>query len=255
MRLTNKVALVTGGAGGIGSAILRRLRLEGAIVVIADIAEDAAKDAVSRLSGDGPAAWALGLDVTCEHSWAAACRSILEREGRFDILVNNAGYVVHGCVDTLDLSDWNRVLAVNLTGTFLGAKHAIPAISAGGRGGAIVNISSVKALVGSAGAVAYDASKGGVRSLTRAAALRCAELGNGIRVNSVNPGYVRTEFGRSTMTDEALAQTRAALAAKHPLGRLAEPKEVADSVAFLASDDATFITGTEVVVDGGYTAQ
>lgn len=255
MRLKNKVALVTGAGGGIGAASCKRLAEEGAVVIATDISGEAAATTARTLSDGGLSVRSVAHNVADEDQWIAICADIAEREGRLDIVVNNAGTVVPGAVDQLALKDWERVLAVNLTGTFLGCKHGVLAMTAFGNGGSIINISSVKSMVGSAGFAAYDASKGGVRALSRAAALRCAENGSGIRVNALVPGYVNTNLGTTAANEAQMAERKRAVAAQHPIGRLAEPSEIADAVVFLASAESSFITASDLVVDGGFTAQ
>lgn len=256
MRVEGKVALVTGAAGGIGGASSERLCEEGAHVILSDIDAEGAEKKASQLRAKGYQARGIGLDVAAERDWIAVYEGILAQEGRLDILVNNAGTVVEGSVESLTLERWQFIQNVNLTGVFLGTKHGIPAMRKSDGGGSIVNMCSMKAMVGSSNYAAYDASKGGVRSLTKAAALHCAEQGYGIRVNSVHPGYVNTDLGRSAGWDPEVVEAIIAKMAKlHPIGRLAEPVEIANVVLFLASEESSFMTGSEVVVDGGFIAQ
>lgn len=255
MRMAGKTALVTGGARGIGAATCVRLAEEGATVIIADVDAVAADQLAAALVNRGLRARAQLLDVALEEAWRAACDRALAEEGGLDIVVNNAGMVIGGTIEDITLDQWDRVMGVNLRGVFLGIKFGIAAMRRTGRGGSIVNVASVKAMVGTATAVAYDASKGGVRSLTKAAAIHCAEQGYEIRVNSVHPGYIATDLGRSDMSDEELSAVRAPIIRRHPIGRLGTAEEIANMIAFLASDEASFMVGSEVVVDGGYTAQ
>lgn len=244
-RLEGKVCLVTGAARGIGEAIARAFADEGALVVMTDVLEDR----LAALAGELEQT-AKVHDVADEAGWAALVAAIGQDFGRLDVLVNNAGFGWLKPVTQIPLEDWRRLMAVNLDGVFLGLKHAIPLMARGG-GGAIVNMSSMYGTVGNAGTSAYCASKGGVTMLTKAVALECAEAENGIRVNSIHPGYVDTPSVAETMTDGQ----REALRVLHPLGRLADPAEIARSVVFLASDDASFMTGAELAVDGGFTAR
>ena len=250
MRLDNKVAIVTGAAMGIGAGIAERFVEVGAAVVVFDIKDEAARQIARKLSREGQAL-AIHGDVACEEDVQSAVARTLQQFGALDILVNNAGIEGPGQLVDYTSADWDRVLGVNLKGYFLFAKHAIPAMR--GRGGAIVNISSVHAFVSYVGDAVYDTSKAGIIGLTRALAL---EYGHEkIRVNAICPGYINTP-----MTDEWLAiQPDAEAALKqllsfHPLGRIGTPHDVAEAALFLASDAAAFISGTYLVVDGAMTA-
>lgn len=251
-RLAGKVALVTGAASGLGKAISETFVREGARVVLADRRADAGQAAAAAI-GEG-AAFAP-LDVTDEDQWQAAVDGTLDRLGRLDIVVNNAGVVILKSVEDTSLEEWRQVMAVNLDGVFLGCKHGIRGIRQGGRGGAIVNMSSVSGLIGGHNLAAYNASKGGVRLLTKSVALHCARAGYGIRCNSVHPTFVATPMV-DAMIDSAPDpdQARGKLARQVPLGRLGEPQDVASAVLYLASDESRFVTGSELVVDGGVTA-
>ena len=252
-RLSGKVAMVTGAASGIGAAAARRLAADGAAVLLTDC-DIGGEEVAAAIEAAGGAARFRLHDVTSHPDWAAAVEHAVEDFGRLDILVNNAG-IAGGNHELMDHSydAWRQILAVNLDGVFLGLRHAGPRIAAAG-GGSVINISSILGKVGMAGAAAYCASKGGVTLLTKAAALEWAPLG--IRVNSVHPGFIDTP-----LVSNALAarddgnEMRVALMAAHPIGRFGVPREIGDAIAFLASDDASFITGAELVVDGGYTAQ
>jgi 3(or 17)beta-hydroxysteroid dehydrogenase len=250
-RVQDKVALITGGASGIGFATAELMVQEGAKVVIGDIDRAAAERAAARL---GAAASFHLLDVTREDEWIAATDAIVRDHGRLDILVNNAGIALSQDFETTTLDDWRRLMAVNLDGVFLGCKHAVRVMKDRG-GGAIVNLSSVAGLIGDPRLAAYCASKGGVRLLTKSVALHCARRGYNIRCNSVHPSFVETP-----MLDDMLARARdpakarAGYAAAAPLGRIAQPGDVARMILFLASDEAAFSTGAEFVVDGGLTA-
>jgi NAD(P)-dependent dehydrogenase (short-subunit alcohol dehydrogenase family) len=244
-RLADKVTLITGASGGIGRAMTALFAAEGARVVASGLAAPE----------DGDAALALALDVTVEDDWARAVAAVVERFGRLDVLVNNAGLALPKGLEETTLAEWRRVMAVNLDGVFLGTKAAIGAMKQTG-GGAIVNLSSVAGIIGAPMLAAYAAAKGGVRQFTKTAALHCAERRYGIRVNSLHPGFAET-----AMLDEiagALGEPetiKAKLARRQPLGRLAEPEEVARAALYLASDEAAYMTGAELVLDGGFTAQ
>lgn len=256
-RLSGKVALVTGAASGIGAAAARRLARDGAKVLLTD-RDLAGEDIAASIAAQGGQVAFRLHDVTSQSDWAAAVEHAVQDFGRLDILVNNAG-IAGGRHELMDHSydEWRQILSVNLDGVFLGLRHAGPRIAAsnaGGGGGSVINISSILGKVGMNGAAAYCASKGGVTLLTKAAALEWAPLG--IRVNSVHPGFIDTP-----LVSNALAarddgnEMRVALMGAHPIGRFGQPREIGDVIAFLASDEASFITGAELVVDGGYTAQ
>jgi 3(or 17)beta-hydroxysteroid dehydrogenase len=250
-RVQDKVALVTGGASGIGLATAKLLVEEGASVVVADRDEAASTAAVAEL---GQRACFHRLDVTRENEWAAVTDAVARDFGRIDILVNNAGVVLFKDIEATTLEEWSDLMAVNLDGVFLGCKHAVRVMKDRG-GGSIVNMSSVAGLVGAANLAAYSASKGGVRLLTKSVALHCARRGYNIRCNSVHPSFVETPMLQSMLAaarDPRKLEANYASAA--PLGRLAKPIEIARTILFLASDEAAFTTGAELVVDGGLTA-
>lgn len=253
--LKGRVALVSGGARGIGAATARALAAEGASVVITDVIDGT--DVAKEIGGAF-----MKHDVTVESDWVDAVAFARSRFGGLDILVNNAGvFWVAPLVET-DLERFRRMQAVNVDGVFLGMKHAVPAIAERAHkwegGGAIINLSSVAGLKGSPGVVAYNASKGAVRLMTKSIALEVAPLK--IRVNSVHPGVIDTLMGGQVITEFAGGGgvndpdvSRNNVAAMHPLGRLGKPTEIADAIVFLASDKSAFITGMEMVVDGGMT--
>jgi NAD(P)-dependent dehydrogenase (short-subunit alcohol dehydrogenase family) len=247
MRLDGKVAIVTGAAHGMGEAEARLFAKEGAKVVVADIlAKEAEAVAADIRKGNGDAIGAA-IDVTSEPEWVALIAKTVATYGRLDILVNNAGISGSSVGDPDGLDGWDRVIAVNQTSVFLGTKLAAAAMAKTG-GGSIVNISSIMGFVGGAsGHPAYSASKGAVRIYTKSAAVRYGPLG--VRVNSVHPGYM------PPMLNATNAGERADKIAATPLRRLGEPVEVAYGVLFLASEEASFVTGTELVIDGGYIAQ
>jgi NAD(P)-dependent dehydrogenase (short-subunit alcohol dehydrogenase family) len=255
--LEGRIALVTGGARGIGAATGRALAGAGAKVVIGDIVDGAGT--ATEIGGAF-----VGHDVTREEDWAAAIAFTRKTFGGLDILVNNAGVFWVRPIAGTSLEDFRRMQQVNVEGVFLGLKHAIPAIAERAQlwdgGGAIVNLSSVAGLVGSPMTLAYSASKGAVRLMTKAAALECAQAGMKIRINSVHPGIIDTPMmveaaqTISASSGEDVASARARLASRHPLGRLGRDSDVANAIRFLASDAAAFMTGSELVVDGGMTA-
>ncbi len=250
-RVQDKVALITGGAAGIGFATAELLAAEGARVVIGDLNRAAGEHAAAALGGR---AAFKPLDVTQEADWIAATDTVARDHGRLDILVNNAGIALSQDFETTTLDDWRRVMAVNLDGVFLGCKHAVRVMKAR-QAGSIVNLSSVAGLIGDPRLAAYCASKGGVRLLTKSVALHCARRGYNIRCNSVHPSFVETPM-LINMVARARdpAKARAGYAAAAPLGRIAQPNDVAQMILFLASDESAFTTGAEFVVDGGLTA-
>ena len=265
-KLDRRTALVSGAGRGIGAATARRLAQEGARVLVAELLEREGQATAAAITSAGGTAAYVPLDVTREQSWRAACQAAQERFGGLDILVNNAGVLMMGPAEETSLEDWRRLHAVNVEGVFLGTRHCTPLLREGGRkwpgGAAIVNLSSIAGIVGSPRGPAYSASKGAVRLFTKSMALEFGQKRYPIRVNSVHPGVIETAMGdavaeavvqRGAARDAAAA--RALLAAQHPLGRMGRPEEVAAAIAFLCSDDASFITGSELVVDGGYTAQ
>lgn len=252
-RVSGKVALVTGAGLGLGRAAATMLAREGARVVATDVKEKEAALVVEEIVEAGGEALNLPHDVALEADWARVIETTLARFGRLDVLVNNAGVATMGDVEHASLDEWRKLMAINLDGVFLGAKHAVAAMKKSG-GGSIINLSSIAGMVGLPGAAAYCASKGGVRNFTKAAALYCAPLG--IRVNSIHPGYIWTPMVENFLAQQAdPAAAKAAAAAAHPLGHMGEPDDIAYGVLYLASDESKFVTGSELVIDGGYTAQ
>lgn len=253
MDLEGKIALVTGAAsaGGLGFATARALARRGAIVWLTDIDAAGAQARASELAEQGLAAHALAQDVTSEEGWASVLAAITEQCGAGpDILVNNAGIAVLRWTPDLEPAQWQRQIDINLTSVYLGCRAVLPGMRQRG-GGSIVNISSVAGLVGIPGASAYAASKGGVRLYTKALAMECAR--EGIRVNSVHPGVIWTDMQQVAIKDNP--DQFDAINASIPAGHMGEPDDIAEAVAFLASPAAKYITGTELVVDGGLTAQ
>lgn len=253
-RFKDKVCVVTGGAKGIGEATARRLAAEGGAVMVLDLKYEEAERSAGHVVQAGGYAEGYACDVADEAAVRRVFAEIEQHHGRVDVLVNNAGTSgPGGPIEDATLAEWEALLAVNLNGVFLCTREALIRMKARG-GGAIVNISSIFGLVGSADAAAYHASKGAVRLLTKATALQVAKLG--IRVNSVHPGFVDTPLVRAYAEGSGHAEELLrGLAALHPVGRLGRAEEVASVIAFVASDEASFMTGSEVVVDGGYTAQ
>jgi NAD(P)-dependent dehydrogenase (short-subunit alcohol dehydrogenase family) len=247
-RLEENVALVTGAGGGIGSATARLFAEHGAGVVLADVDEEIGRRVAEEISGGGGRALFQPLDVTDPDAWRTAVGLAEQRFGRLDVLVNNAGIAGGPGLEDTTLEAWERMIAVNQTGVFLGMKHAVPALRRAG-GGSIVNISSISGLVGLPGSpTAYTATKGAVRLLTKSAAIDLAA--DGIRVNSVHPGRIQT-----AMTASQDAARIDFYRQNTPLGRSGTPEEVAYGVLYLASDEASFVTGSELVIDGGFTAR
>ena len=248
-KLDGKLALVTGGASGIGRASSLRLAEEGCSIVIGDIRDDESRLCVADIVRTGGSATTQHLDVSQEDDWFQAIELIRSRFGRLDILVNNAGIGIGGDITTLSLSDWRRQQSVNLDGTFLGIKHSLPLMREGG-GGSIINMSSVTAIVGSGTFVSYAAAKGGVRSLTKFVARQCAAQKDGVRVNSIHPGIIDTPiFG--SLEGVGLEDPRRFAGSIVPLGHIGRPEDIAAAVLYLASDDARYVTGSELVIDGG----
>ena len=249
MRLPGKVAIITGGAHGMGAEEAKLFAHEGAKVVIADVLEEEGKKLEAEINQSGGDTIFLRTDVTIEADWQRLVATTVSRFGTLDILVNNAGLSSTSAADPMDTEGWRRIMEVNTTGVFLGTKYAIPAMQQAG-GGAIVNISSIMGFVGGeSGHPAYHASKGAVRIFTKATAVKYGPVG--IRANSVHPGFMppmRSARPRDTADLQRLVDWT-------PLRRTGQPIEVAYGVLFLASDEASFITGTELVIDGGFIAQ
>lgn len=264
-KLSGRVALVTGGARGIGAACAKALADAGAAVLITDVLDDEGEKTAAAIDSRGGSAGYRHHDVRDESAWHEAVGECERRFGGLDILINNAGIFSAKPMSATSIEEFRHMQSINVEGVFLGLKTAIPAIAKRAKqwpgGGSIVNLSSIAGLVGAAFAVPYNASKGAVRIMTKGAALECAALGLAIRVNSVHPGLIDTTMGQDLMKDfSALGggganEVRANMIALHPLGRLGVAEDIANAVLFLASDDAAFMTGSELVVDGGLTAR
>lgn len=253
-RVDGKVALVTGAAKGIGRETAILLAREGARVALTDLDEESGAKVAAEITAAGGEALFLSQDVADEASWQATLKTVVARFGALHILVNNAGIGIGGTVEDTSLEDWRKLMSINLDGVFLGIKHAIGAMKA--TGGSIINLSSIEGIIGDPNLAAYNASKGGVRILTKSAALHCAQSGYGIRVNSVHPGYIWTPMVEKYLDEtEDPAGNKEGLVSLHPLGRLGRPSEIAAGILYLASDESAFTTGSELVIDGGYTAR
>lgn len=248
MRLEGKVALISGGARGIGAATARLMAGEGAAVVIADVLEKEGMETEAKISEAGGEVLFVRLDVTSEADWNAAVGATVTKYGKLDILVNNAGISSRTGVEETTVESWDQVMDVNAKGVFLGAKAAIPEMRKAG-GGSIINISSIYGIVGSGGSASYHASKGAVRIFTKAAAVQYAR--EGIRVNSVHPGFVDSPM---TEAHHGVPEIRQARIGQTPLGRLGVPEDIAPGILYLASDQSSFVTGSELVIDGGMIA-
>ncbi|GMU44456.1 MAG: 2,5-dichloro-2,5-cyclohexadiene-1,4-diol dehydrogenase [Lysobacterales bacterium] len=248
-RLKDKIALVTGGGSGIGRATCLRMAEEGASVVVTDMNEAGGHETVAQITASGGAAWFDRLDVADEAGWQGLIAAIRARHGRLDILVNNAGILIMKPMLETSLDEWERIFAVNARGVFLGCKTAAPVMIAAG-GGAIINISSIYGLIAPAGATAYEATKGAVRLFTKGVAAELAA--HNIRVNSVHPGVVDTGMTEAILRDAAVTDK---LLGPTLIRRPAQARELANAILFLASDEASYMTGSELVVDGGYTSQ
>lgn len=248
--LQGKVALVTGGGSGIGQATARLFGAEGAQVVVADIRLAAAQTTAHEITAAGGTAMAVGADVTQARDVEAMIQTTVQTYGGLDILFNNAGIGVQGNAAELSAADWDRVMDLNLKGVFLGCKYAIPQMIQRGAG-SIINTASIMGLVGGSMSAVYPATKGAVVLLTKNAALDYAR--HNIRVNCVCPGHIETPLLQRLL--ERNPAQREQIPSQYPMGRLGQPREIAQAVLFLASDEASFVTGSALVVDGGYTAR
>ncbi|HEY9744354.1 MAG TPA: glucose 1-dehydrogenase [Coleofasciculaceae cyanobacterium] len=259
-RVDGKIALVTGAASGIGRATALLLAREGAKVAVTDINERQAQETAEAILQEGGQALWQSLDVTEESDWEAAISHILQTWRQIDVLVANAGLSFAKPVTEMSLQEWRQVMAVNLDGVFLGTKQAVRAMRKGS-GGSIVIVSSASGLKASPGASAYCASKAAQRLFAKSVALECAQNGDNIRVNTVHPAGVATPMWKSMdfwndLVEQNAGEAEAwkALASTSPLKRFAQPEEIAQAILYLASDESLFVTGTELVIDGGFTA-
>lgn len=252
-RLAGKVALITGGASGLGANAAALMAQEGAKVVVADIAQDRGKAMADKLGSSGHF---VKLDVTSEDNWKAAIRETVDKFGALHVLLNSAGIGLSKTVEEIELAEWRKVHAIDLDGVFLGCKHGVSEIKkhTGRLGGSIINISSISGIIAGANMAAYNSAKAGVRLLSKSVALHCAKSGYNIRCNSVHPTFIdtpildkyRDRFGQDLMQQKLGKQV--------PIGRLGRPEEVGWALVFLASDESSFMTGSEVVIDGGISA-
>jgi len=250
MRLEGKVALISGGSRGMGAYEAELFVQEGAKVVVGDVREDEGHSLVDKIINGGGDAVYVRLDVTSETDWTAAVNEAANRYGKLDVLVNNAGVSARGTIEETSVEDWDRVMGINSKGVFLGTRSAIPEMRKAG-GGSIINISSQLGLVGMGeSSPQYQASKGAVRIFSKSAAIQYAS--EGIRVNSVHPGPVVTPMTEARRSD---TEVRKRMISRIPLGRYGESEDVAYGVLYLASDESSFVTGSELVIDGGWTAQ
>ncbi|MBN9090693.1 MAG: SDR family oxidoreductase [Reyranella sp.] len=257
-RLKGKVALITGGASGLGANAAALMAQEGASVVVADIAADRGKAVADKL---GSAGHFVKLDVTSEDNWKAAIQEAVDKFGALHVLLNSAGIGLSKTVEDITLDEWRKVHAIDLDGVFLGCKHGVAEIKkhtgkqTGGRlGGSIINISSISGIIAGANMAAYNSAKAGVRLLSKSVALHCAKSGYNIRCNSVHPTFIDTPIldkYRDRFGNEVMQQK---LGRQVPIGRLGRPEEVGWALVFLASDESSFMTGSEVVIDGGISA-
>ncbi len=248
-RLEGKVALISGGARGQGAVEARMFAEEGASVVIGDILDEQGRQTEAELQELGYNVTYVHLDVTSESDWESAVQAAVSTYGKLDILLNNAGILIRKNIEETTEEDWDRIFSVNAKGVFLGTKAAIPAMRENG-GGSIINISSTAGLVGSPnGSASYTATKGAVRLFTKSTAIQHAR--EGIRCNSIHPGPIETDMIADTLNDPANMALRMQ---RLPLGRVGKPSEIAYGAIYLASDESSFVTGSEVVIDGGTTA-
>ncbi|MBL4681770.1 MAG: glucose 1-dehydrogenase [Pseudomonadales bacterium] len=255
-RVANKVALISGGAMGLGKASAERLAFEGASVVITDIADKEGQAAADQINEEGGKALFIHHDVSQETEWVSVIEQTLAHFGALHILVNNAGIALSGTVLDMSMADYHKQNSINLDGVFLGMKYSIPAIAQSG-GGSIINISSVAGIKGAPGLSAYAMTKGGVRLLSKSVARECIEMGNNIRVNSIHPGIIETAIWDKLGGDnvgENRARISEAAESVIPGGKIGQPLDIANGVLFLASEDASYMTGSELVIDHGFTA-
>jgi NAD(P)-dependent dehydrogenase (short-subunit alcohol dehydrogenase family) len=265
-RLDGKVALISGAARGIGGETARLMAEAGAKIVLGDVLDERGRETARAIEAAGGAAVYLHLDVTREDDWTAAVDTATSQFGKLDILVNNAGLFLGKGIEEATLAEWHRLCAVNLTGVFLGTKLALPALreaaKASPRGSVIVNLASTAGIVGSTQDPLYSLTKGGVTLFTKSAALEFARKGYRIRVNSMHPGTVESDMGDQVLSTRArnlgtndIEAARVQVIQRLPIGRMGTPNDIAKGIVFLASDDAAFMTGAGLVMDGGITAQ
>lgn len=256
-RLDNKVAFISGGAQGIGAADAILFSMEGAKVVVGDINEDAGMALVKDINNKGGTACYAHLDVSVENDWIAAMKLVIDQYGKLNVLVNNAGVSLGKNIEETTLQDWNWLMGINSTGVYLGTRYGILTMKENGENCSIINRSSIDGQIGEAGLAAYCASKGSVTILTKAAALHCGEKRYKIRINSVHPGYVHTKLTEKEALDSGLSPDAyfRKVGELHPIGYIGKPIDIAYADLFLASDESLFMTGSELTIDGGWTAQ
>ncbi|AOW21249.1 MULTISPECIES: SDR family oxidoreductase [Flavobacteriaceae] len=255
-RVKNKVAIVTGGASGLGKSSAILLAREGAKIVVTDIDEEDGKKVVQQIKANGGEAIFIKQDVSKEDEWKNVIETTLKTFGKLHILANSAGIGLGGTVEEVTLEDWKNLIDVNLNGTFLGTQYGIKGMKETGEGGSIINFSSIEGLIGDPNLPAYNASKGGVTIFTKSAALHCARQGYGIRINSIHPAYIWTPMVENFLKAQGdVEEGKKQLESLHPVGHLGEPDDIGYGVVYLASDESKFMTGSELVIDGGYTAQ
>lgn len=256
-RLDGKVAIITGGASGIGAATAMKFGSEGATVIVTDIQDDKGQDVAGSITNAGGKAVYMNHDVTDEAAWERVVKDTVDQFGGVHILFNNAGFAVPGSTFDMTLEDWRRQMAVNLDGVFLGAKHTVPAMASSG-GGSMIITSSIAGLKGSPNLSAYSASKGAVRLFSKSVARECAARGDNVRVNSIHPGIIETpiwaQMSENGDPQPVIDQLAANASTNIPLGRLGTAEDIANTVLFLASDESDYITGQEFVIDGGMTS-
>jgi 3alpha(or 20beta)-hydroxysteroid dehydrogenase len=248
-RLSGKVALITGASGGQGAEEAKLFAEEGAKVVLADVNKEGLDALVEDINARGLEALAVVLDVSSEEQWSDAIRQVDERYGRLDVLVNNAGIMAFGGVVETEVQAWNRMVSINQTGPWLGMKYSVPLMRKSGDGGSIINLSSIYGIIGANGAVAYQGTKAAIRGISRSAAIEFAA--DRIRVNSVMPGFIDSPMTARVLEEQGLDHPDIV---NTPLKRPGLPIEIAYGVLYLASDEASFVTGAEIVIDGGLTA-
>ncbi|MGY8913594.1 MAG: SDR family oxidoreductase [Flavobacteriales bacterium] len=255
-RVKNKVAIVTGGASSLGKSSAILLAREGAKIVVTDIDEEDGKKVVQQIKANGGEAIFIKQDVSKEDEWKNVIETTLKTFGKLHILANSAGIGLGGTVEEVTLEDWKNLIDVNLNGTFLGTQYGIKGMKETGEGGSIINFSSIEGLIGDPNLPAYNASKGGVTIFTKSAALHCARQGYGIRINSIHPAYIWTPMVENFLKAQGdVEEGKKQLESLHPVGHLGEPDDIGYGVVYLASDESKFMTGSELVIDGGYTAQ
>ncbi|MAZ87380.1 MAG: 3-beta hydroxysteroid dehydrogenase [Cellvibrionaceae bacterium] len=255
-RLSGKVALVTGGGSGLGEAISKRFGQENACVIVADINQQGAERVAADITEADGKAFAIVQDVTDPERWPQLVDEIVAQHGSLDVVVNNAGIALIGTVEDATLDDWRKTQAVNGESVFLGTQEAIRVMKE--NGGYIINISSIEGIIGEPKAAAYNYSKGGVRIFTKSAAMHCCAEGYPVRINSVHPGFFMAplvEDAAAQMSDAERESFLARVLGSIPMGRMGDPVDIANGCLFLASDESAYMTGTELVIDGGYTAR